>query len=64
MRSKDEIRTEFSKCVAKRDTCPKGSQVRRILNERIVALAWVLERPEVPDVIPSEEVISLMECLW
>lgn len=45
MRSEDEIQAKFDELVLQRDKCKKGSAARKILNDNVRALAWVLHHP-------------------
>ena len=61
MRHREEIR-EMMLGIKKQMEPHSGGPIRDTLCERLMALAWVLNYPEVPTLILSEEYIKLMEC--
>jgi hypothetical protein len=63
MKTEKTIRAKFDALVKQRDDCVKPSSARDMLNERVRALAWVLEHPQVTELLLPEETKKLYECL-
>lgn len=63
IRSEDEIKAKFDELVLQRDKCKKGSAGRRILNDNVRALAWVLHHPGVPELGFDEQTRELLNDL-
>jgi hypothetical protein len=59
-----EIVAELASLVVQRDTRPKGSMSRSTLNQRCMALAWVLDEHELAplDLTLSYNELQIMEC--
>jgi hypothetical protein len=63
VKTEETIRTKFEALVKQRDACEKPSAARDMLNERIRGLAWVLEHPQVTELLLSDGAKSLYECV-
>jgi hypothetical protein len=63
MKTESAIRETFDRLVTLRDEAPRGSAARNVLNQRIITLAWVLERSEVPSLMMSRNTLELLACL-
>jgi hypothetical protein len=53
----------FGKMVTQRDGCTKGSAAHEVLNQRVRALAWVLDHPKVPGILLEQAAIDLLDCV-
>ena len=63
MRDNKEIKAKFDELVAQRDACDKHSAARKMLNNRVLALGWVLNHPKVPEIKLSDEAILIYDCV-
>ena len=63
MRSEQSVREKMDELIKQRDVCERGSAARKTLNQRVYALAWVLEREEIEDLVIDEEVRKLLDCV-
>jgi hypothetical protein len=63
MRSEARVREKFHALVDQRDECTKGSAAYKILDERIVALAWVINHPKVRELLLTDDVFALLDCV-
>lgn len=58
-----EIKIAFDALVKQRDESPTGSTARDTTNQRALALAWVLNHPEVPNIVMEAQSLELYKCL-
>jgi len=63
MKSEDVIQAKFNELVQQRDSCEVGSAARRILNERLLTLAWVLDHHLARELLLSEKQKAILECV-
>jgi hypothetical protein len=63
MKTEQEIKKEFYALAVQRDCCTKGSVAREMLNQRLKALAWVMEHPDAPEILLDEDTRSFLDCV-
>jgi hypothetical protein len=63
MKTLKEIRDKFDALVRQRDTLTDGSAARAMVNQRITALAWVIDHSDVPELLLSQDAADLFDCL-
>ena len=63
-RSEEEVRSELRRLFEQRDAVAENPTARQKVNDRIAALAWVLQHEKVPTLVLSDEAVAFLECLW
>ena len=63
MKTEQIIREKFEELVVQRDSCTKGSAVREMLTQRIMALGWVIDHHLVPEIRMSQVTLDFMGCV-
>ena len=63
MKTQEEVRDKFDALIRQRDYLTNSSAARRTVNQRITALAWVLDNSQVPELLLAPGVVDLLDCL-
>jgi len=58
-----QIVAKFDELVEQRDKAEPYSAARKMLNERVRALGWVLQHPEVSELTLTSEAFDIYNCL-
>ncbi|MHC4117569.1 MAG: hypothetical protein ACYSWO_08675 [Planctomycetota bacterium] len=63
MKTEEEIRAKFYGLVVQRDCATQGSTAWSMLNQRIIALGWVLDHPKVDEIIMDDDAFKILDCV-
>lgn len=63
MRTEAEIKAAFNALLDQRDASERGTAAWEMTNQRMTALAWVLQNPKVPQIVLSEQGLRFFNCL-
>ena len=63
MKTEEEIKENLRKLLEQHETCELGT-FKKLVHQRAVTLAWVLDNPKAKDVVFTEDTKMIFECLY
>ena len=64
MRSEEEVRSKFENLLEQARSNKDNYHIKNVIQQRLTALAWVLEDSRVKELILDDKSIDLMRCFY